>query len=899
MPNNQKQTKKRRDPQTIQVNDNEGASVSSDNVLDLRSIVAQQETQKMQAERARQKEQLELQATTEKGSRKSRAGTEQEDALMVQPVRGLRRFFLRKQHDVSGVHTETRTQLNTSPPQTSPHTTEEVRLVAPNGRPVAEAFWGELYKDEPMIAAHEEKKHSVIFEEDLPPVMVVVSPESEADVPTPLISAKPPKPVKKKKAKEKKVVTDRRRAWSAYWKRPLESKEVEKAKRAKTLPEFGFSFGAIGRPLIGFIVIALVVVIPISVSATLSGAQSLEATVTENAETAFGHIQSAGASLQSFDFGSAERAFTDAQAAFQVAQQEIGSINGLALAAAKLVPVKGELFNTGQRLLIAGEELAAAGQQVSKALQVLNGLDVQQVATNEDQQLTDVLVVLHSALVPTVEHIAEANKQLGEIDLTVVPQDKREFAQLAQETLPAVESQLRDAEQMSETLLAILGHEKKKRYLVLFQNNHEIRPTGGFIGSLALIDIEGGNVSGLDIPGGGVYDVSGQLAGSVQPPAPLQLVNNEWNLQDANWFFHFPSSAQKALWFYERSGGPTVDGVITLVPRVIEQLLEVSGPIDMTEEFDVVIDAENFYEEVQVRAEEKFDETQESKKIIGALTPLLFDQLFDAASDPQSLLELLATMQHALNSKDMLLYMSDPQIQRALSEQDWAGEVKQTDRDYLAVVHTNIGGGKTDGVVDNTITHNAKIASDGSIEDTVTLTRSHKGASDDPLQGVNNVDFVRFYVPQGATLVSVEGFETPDPKLFFAPLNDAQIDEDLNEISGEMLLNSQTGVYTNDEFQKSVFGGWMQTPVGESSTVTITYRLPFKIDVMSLWNQTDRYSLLWQKQPGSWPTYTESSMSLPENMRISRLYPPDYTGTIAMVLEEDLFAGMVIERNRE
>ncbi|HCX28112.1 MAG TPA: hypothetical protein DHI91_03160, partial [Candidatus Portnoybacteria bacterium] len=50
---------------------------------------------------------------------------------------------------------------------------------------------------------------------------------------------------------------------------------------------------------------------------------------------------------------------------------------------------------------------------------------------------------------------------------------------------------------------------------------------------------------------------------------------------DANWFADFPSSAKKIMSFYEKAGGSTADGVISLTPTIIERLLSMTGPIEM------------------------------------------------------------------------------------------------------------------------------------------------------------------------------------------------------------------------------------------------------------------------------------------------------------------------------
>ena len=66
-----------------------------------------------------------------------------------------------------------------------------------------------------------------------------------------------------------------------------------------------------------------------------------------------------------------------------------------------------------------------------------------------------------------------------------------------------------------------------------------------------------------------------------------------WTMHDANWFPNFPTSAEKVSWFYEKTGGRTVDGVIAITPELLRDLLAITGPIDMPE-YDKTINADNF-----------------------------------------------------------------------------------------------------------------------------------------------------------------------------------------------------------------------------------------------------------------------------------------------------------------
>lgn len=713
------------------------------------------------------------------------------------------------------------------------------------------------------------------------------------------LAAKAAKQKRADQRKKRAPKTKQEMAGSGVWARPIADTALDRAQKKadkKKLPSFGFSFEAFGKPLIGFALLALVFVIPASVSAVLNKGGGLENVVVQGAEEAFGHLQQAGDDLQGLQFGEAQQQFASAGLAFEQANAEIENLNGVVASAAKYIPGKGKTFYSGVHLLAAGEELAAAGELLSAAMDELNSVDLQAVARDENAGITSLLLVIHSALDPANQHIQSAVEHMSEVDPSSVPAEYQDLIVQAQDMLPLVADTVSESLGTTELLLSFLGHDAQKRYLVLFQNNYELRPTGGFIGSVALIDISNGVVTGLEVPGGGVYDIAGQQRAQVVSPAPLHLVNPHWNIQDANWFPHFPSSALKVQDFFESARQPSVDGVITLVPSVIEELIGATGPIDMTEEFDVVITEDNFYEEVQVRAEEKYDVTTESKKIIGEMTPLLFNNLFSAAEDPEQLVEIATVVRDAMIRKDILVYMNDTEAQQLFSDRDWSGELKETDRDYLGVFHANIGGGKTSQAVEEVVKHHARIDEDGTVVNTVTLTRVHKGDPESELEGEVNTDYVRFYVPEGSVLLAADGFESPDPALFMKPISTYDTDEDLEAVQGDVLLNTTTGISKNTEYGKTVFGGWTRTAPNESSTITIEYRLPFTIETNKFWQATDRYSLLVQKQPG-YDVFFTSDVTLPSNMQVLRRYPDTYTGNTQLLLTEDYFVGMLLTRS--
>jgi hypothetical protein len=451
-----------------------------------------------------------------------------------------------------------------------------------------------------------------------------------------------------------------------------------------------------------------------------------------------------------------------------------------------------------------------------------------------------------------------------------------------QSLLPNFLSSAEQITKFSETLSSLLGAEGKKRYLLIFQNNTEIRPTGGFIGSFAVLDVSHGEIVNLSVPEGGSYDIQGAVKNNIISPLPLQIVSGRWEFRDANWFPDFPTSARQALEFYYDSSNPTVDGVVAVNATFISSLLDLLGPVEMPE-YDRTIDSENFLFETQKIVEYDFvnyqdpnsaREEEAPKAFIGDLAQKLLARV--EGMNPTDLLPILDAAQKGLSQKDIQLYFPNDDLQKAAAELGWTGEIKQTDRDYLMIANANLGGGKTDLVIDENIDLEVNIQDNGSVINTLTITRTHNGISGALFTGVNNIDFMRVYVPRGSKLISASGFTIPDVSLFNRPGEDWTHDPDVLFIEENANVDSKSGTIISEESGKTTFGNWIQTSPGETSTVTFVYELPFAIKTNNSLLQTvknkigliagDTYSLLVQKQSGALNRITHVSVKTPVSL---------------------------------
>jgi len=559
------------------------------------------------------------------------------------------------------------------------------------------------------------------------------------------------------------------------------------------------------------------------------------------------------------NFSAATQSFSEANQALN----ELGAGISLILSAT----------NTGsaaQNLTKAGKELSLAGERLAEGF-IISTKELEPTPTSR-------LALIREYVLSALPHMRSASELMLKVDPTAIPNNNQETLKIVQEQLPQLVANLEEFERFSEMGLEILGDRGRKRYLLVFQNNTELRATGGFMGSFAEIDVENGKITRMNVPGGGTYDLQGQLNKFYVAPEPLRLLKARWEFQDANWSPDFPSSARQILSFYNSAGGPTVDGVLAVNASYVAELLELIGPVEMND-YGRTIDSANFLLETQKIVELEYDTKENKPKaFIGDLLAKLLERASDG--DIDLFLAMLDKANLGLIERNVQLYFSDEELERRIIDLGWGGKLKWTDSDYLMIIDSNLGGGKTDGVIQENTHIKVKIDDDGTVTNTVTFKRTHFGITSALFSGVNNVDYLRLYVPKGSKLISASGFNIPDDSLFENPEPDWIIHNDLlHSMETEQTdLESQTKIW--EESGKTVFGNWVQTKPGTTSQISFTYRLPFKLKTsdteLNLFHklktlfgspQTDSYSLLIQKQSGVTDRTTTVNIDLPENLK--------------------------------
>ncbi len=587
-----------------------------------------------------------------------------------------------------------------------------------------------------------------------------------------------------------------------------------------------------------FLVLGIMLLSPIKLYTYFKEAKASQETILNASFDAVSDFESAKNAISYLDLKNANQKFIAAANNFSRANEEVNNLSPFLTTLAKLHPTKQKQLETARAMTEIGEDIANGGRYLTLAIASWEDL-----TTNT---LTEKLRESHKNLAAATPYVVDANKTLAEIDPSVLSSYNLDLWRTLRDGLPTLKTSLQKFLIFQKAGLNILGEERKKRYLIIFQNNGELRATGGFMGSFALVDIDRGKITNIEFPGGGFYDLDGTFNHHIIPPKGLDKLTNHWEAQDANWWPDFPTSAQKIAWFYQEGAGRSVDGVLAINVSIVPKLLDLFGPIEM-QEYGKTLTSENFILETQKAVELEYDrEKNRPKQILADMAPILLQRIF---ATKQADWPMVADIVHqALENREVQIFMQDNELQNMIEILNWSGSIKKSNsyQDFLMVVHSNIGGQKSDAVIDDqlfyTVTINEKTER---VMAQLTIERTHNAQKGELFYEAQNNDYIRVYVPNGSKLVSVEGAGDASELIAPAVATYAQFDNDVRRIENNIRTDATSKTRVYEEFGKTVFANWLLTKPQTTNSITFTYELPFQIT-----EHDPSYNLLVQKQSG-------------------------------------------------
>jgi hypothetical protein len=525
------------------------------------------------------------------------------------------------------------------------------------------------------------------------------------------------------------------------------------------------------------------------------------------------------------------------------------------------VPVYGGDLASVRPLVNMADSLLASADISFKASEPMLG----EISTSglTPTRLTEVLVQAQPQLIEADRHLHLAVTARSNLEIARLSPDVRDL--ILKKVDPLI-TLLGDGLDVAQDFPRLMGatSEGTKSYLVLAQNEDELRPTGGFITAVGTLLVENGSISDLTFVDS--YDMDNWS--KPYPAAPWQLQQymdtSVLVLRDTSWFTNFPTAAMYAETMYSYVNSHPVDGVIAFDQQFLVEILDVVGPVKL-EGVTTPIDSSNVI--TYMRAA-KIPAAADLAMNIEVAKPVFTNKIADALAGrilngdipPES---LTAVLLKTLHEHHLLLKIDSPSITTILNRQRWDGAVRPAAGDFLMVVDTNVGFNKTNAVVQSTLVYDVDLTKPASPLGSLTVFHSNNTApiicrqSDKIKLQVEMFypitdcywNYLRVYMASGAKLLDA----TPQ----FVPANWMIVKQDV-AAQVDKLDERIDGV--------QAFGTLQVVPGGESLTTTFHFALPSSV-VQSGTGQSI-YHLLVQKQPGTRAVPITIRVHIPNNTSI-------------------------------
>lgn len=374
-------------------------------------------------------------------------------------------------------------------------------------------------------------------------------------------------------------------------------------------------------------------------------------------------------------------------------------------------------------------------------------------------------------------------------------------------------------------------------FLILLQNNHELRPGGGFLGQYAIIKIKNSQIISTVVEDANLLDQRIKDADiKVTPPWPLQRYAQakRWLMHDSNFSPDFPFNAQKAEYFYRLGGGrEKFNGVIAANTDVFNHALELTGPVTVpVESFSYVngtfakstetktFTSANGTLMLEEAVEKKFlvnediEIPAEFKQNRKNVMKLIATEMIKRLNHIDQIPKLAEFVQSELRNKDIMMYFHDENLQSLVEGVHWDGGVASDwTGDSLMVVDANLGALKSDFYVKRSLDYTVDFTGEKPMA-SVIYTYDHTATHGD--------------------------WRTSDYHTYtriLAPLGSKYIDQSRKNTGGVLSQDSE-------DLSRTVFGYKVDALIGQTLETSIRYELPETVTA-------DNYRLLIQKQSGA------------------------------------------------
>lgn len=432
-----------------------------------------------------------------------------------------------------------------------------------------------------------------------------------------------------------------------------------------------------------------------------------------------------------------------------------------------------------------------------------------------------------------------ATNLIEDVDTSVYPQAIQKYIEEIKKYNSAIKDSINPVQNVIAFLPNLLGVDERQRYLILLQNQGELRSTGGWISSYAILGLEGGQIRELVVDD--VYNLDGELKNKqLIFSAPVDMQNalgiKDWNLSLSNWDPDFPETANNAEFFVKQSGKtPEIDGVITLDVQFLQNLLEKWGGIKVPGEEEVVT-KDNIHDKIFAMHEAFTPGESQKATFLANLSNEVIKKIL--SSDASGYKDIAEVIMKSLDQKDILVYIKDPKAQRYFAQEGWNGEINSKYLSSPFSVEWNWGGNKANLFLKRNQKITMDIVNYNDIKGTYSLFLQNNSVSSTYPQG-EYTNYVRVYLPETAELQSVKGF-----------------------------LDSKYVTTYKDGYK--IVSGWFNVPIKTTKQLEIKYEIT-KAEELGLINvdgNTINMPLNLYKQPGTGNDEVRVEITYPQNWSV-------------------------------
>ena len=413
----------------------------------------------------------------------------------------------------------------------------------------------------------------------------------------------------------------------------------------------------------------------------------------------------------------------------------------------------------------------------------------------------------------------------------------------------------------------IFGFNGSKTYFILFENNMELRPGGGFIGSYAILTVDKGKIANFNIYD--VYDADGQLKGHVEPPYPIRryLPSVHWFLRDSNFNPDFAKGAVSSALFLNTEMHQAVDGIVGVDLSFVKNILSVLGPVNVAD-YNQTVTAANFFQVAQTHAEKDFFPGSAQKKdFLKSFYNSLQLRISEAKNIPY--LSLMQAVTKAIYEKHILFAFNNSSEQATFSVNGWSSALvderptgDSTINDFSGVDEANLGGNKVNYYVSRSISQDTTIDKKGSVSATLTMDIKNSAPTSLGAAGIYK-NYLRFILPLNANLLSVE--INRQEQTIVPAVTGPAVYEKKGFVAPQGLE-----VQRDDYPQNTLYGFLINVQPQETSFIKINYTLAQQINIFQ---PEINYNLKIFKQPGVDLYPYDFSLSFPSSFKVLNQSP--------------------------